>query len=104
MKLARIVASSVSGRLMYTQTAIKQTTAALIMIARPRLFPITLRSSLLEVLSSAINSTPEEEQPGTQCQKNPKTEIDQGQRPKVGLDLRPDENSAQYQHTEHSDG
>jgi hypothetical protein len=90
---------------MYTQMAIKQTIAAPITIARPRLFPRTLRSGLVVVVfASAINSTPEKKQPGTQCNQNPETKIDKRQRAKMGFDLRPDEDPSQYQHAEHSDG
>jgi hypothetical protein len=85
--------------------AIKQTSAAPITMAKPMLFPMTLRSGLVEeVFSSVINSTPEKEQPGTQRQQNPETKIDEGQCAKVGFDLRPDEDPSQYQNAEHSDG
>src|SRR6266481_7385467 len=105
MKLARIVASSVSGRFMYTQMAIKQTSAAPITMARPMFFPMTLRSGLVEVVfGSAIKLTPEKKQPGTQRNQNPEAKIDERQCPKVGFDLRPHEDPSQYQHAEHSDG
>src|SRR6266850_2255021 len=105
MKLARIVASSVSGRFMYTQIAIKQTSTAPITMARPMLFPMISRSGLVEeVFASAINSSPEKEQPGSQRNQNPETKIDKRQRAKVSFDLRPNEDPSQYQDAEHSDG
>jgi hypothetical protein len=59
MKLARIVASSVCGRLIYTQIAIKQTNTAPITMARPRFFPSFLRSLLVEEdFVSVIEFTP----------------------------------------------
>src|SRR5215475_1455020 len=91
MKLARIVASSVSGRFMYTQIAIKQTSTAPITMARPMLLPITLRSGLVVVFtSSAIDLSPEEKQPGTQRNQHPKTKIDQRQRAEMGFNLSSD--------------
>src|SRR5262245_62043876 len=99
IKLARSVASSVWGRLIYTQIAIKHTRTAQMTMPRPRLFPMTLRSGLAEeVFASAINSTSEKEQPGTECEQDPQTKIDQRQRAKVGFNFRPDENFSQYQH------
>src|SRR5882762_6302141 len=107
MKLARIVASSVSGRFMYTQIAIKQTSTAPITMASPMLFPMTLRSGLVVVVivafASAIKSSPEKEQPGTQRNQNPETKIDERQGAKVRFDSRSDKDPAQYQHAEHSD-
>ena len=104
MKLARIVASSVSGRCVYTQMATKHTTTALITMTSPRLLPMILRSRLAEELFAfAINSTPEKEQPGTQCEQNPETKIDKRQRAKVGFDLRTDEDPSQDQHAKNSD-
>src|SRR5262245_49856867 len=103
MKLARMVASSVCGRWVYTQMAMTQTRTALITMAWPSLFPMTLRLPE-ESFASAINLTPEKKQPGTQRNQNPQTEIDQGDGAQVRFDSGAKEDATQQEHTDDPKG
>jgi hypothetical protein len=88
---------------MYTQIATPQIITAHRMIPSPRLFPITLVVLLVEeAIVSSINSTPEKEQPGTECEQHPETRVHQRKGAEVSFDLRPNEDSTQQQHADHA--
>src|SRR5215475_1018892 len=87
MKLARTVASSVSGRFSHCQNATIAATSALNRMTPPTIRPTTRRQPPPGASSgSAIASATEHSHPEDECDEQHKARVHERSRPEIGID------------------